>query len=360
VFLFIRVLPDSREVDQRKKVFLKADIKWQNKQGAGVTIRKKCRDKGCRKEESMTETIYEKKITGSKGKQLPNNRRQIGQPGLDSPEVFIEDYAFSFAKGLSERHYTGCVVGVLVGEYVEGVQGDKILVRGVLEARDVLQHEVVCFTEENWAGIYRDIREYFPDFQIVGWFLGGPGFLIEDTDRQKKIQEDNFGGGDKILLKMDSAEKEQKILFYRDGNMQELPGYYIYYERNAEMQSYMAETGKSTVVVEKEAKKNLPQEKNSFYRLFYATGGVLTCIAILVIAGLAMQIQERNELKERLNTQEQRVSSLQQVYIVEEGETVESICMKFYGSTEQEEAIRLLNSLEENSEPEAGQKIFLP
>ncbi len=337
----------------------------------------------------MTETIYEKKASEvDKRRQMPNNRRQIGQPEQGELEVFIEDYAFSFAKGLSERDYTGCVVGVLVGEFVEGTQGDKILVRGVLEARDVLKHDVVCFTEENWTGIYRDIREYFPKQQIVGWFLGGPGFLLEDTERQKKIQEDNFGGGDKVLLKMDSIEKEQKIFFYREGELRELPGYYIYYERNAEMQNYMAETKKvipmeelpepeikSRVRIQEEKeesfaeKENMPvvlterktvQKRSSFYQLFYTTGGVLTCIAILVIAGLAMQIQERNQLKELLNEQEKLVSSLQQVYVVEEGETVESICMKFYGTTEQEEAIRLLNSLEEEEEPVTGQKIFLP
>ncbi len=327
----------------------------------------------------MTETIYEKKATEEKlRRQLPNNRRQIGQPGLESPEVFIEDYAFSFAKGLSERDYTGCVVGVLVGEHAEGTHGDKVLIRGVLEARDVLKHDSVCFTEENWTGIYRDIREYFPEQQIVGWFLGGPGFLLEDAERQKKIQEDNFGGGDKILLKMDSIEKEQKFLFYRDGELKELPGYYIYYERNAEMQSYMAENLQSIPVKEKvkqpeekteeerqfSAERNfserLPAQTGRFYQLFYATGGILTCIAILAIAGLAMQIQERNQLKELLNEQEKLVSSLQQVYVTEEGETVESICLKFYGTTEQEAAIRLLNSLEEDEEPEKGQKIFLP
>lgn len=337
----------------------------------------------------MIETIYEKKQTIPQKRQLPNNRRQIGQPGQGSPEVFIEDYAFSFAKGLSERDYTGCVVGVLVGEHVESVQGDKILVRGVLEARDVLHHEAVCFTEDNWTGIYRDIREYFPEHQIVGWFLGGPGFLLEDTERQKKIQEDNFGGGDKILLKMDSIEKEQKVLFYQEGELKELPGYYIFYERNAEMQNYMAETQR-VIPAEKQMRYPLrekPEEVESkggdgagttmaeieeitgntriskpstFYQLFYATGGILTCIAILVIAGLAMQIQERNRLKELLNEQERLVSSLQQVYVVEEGETVESICLKFYGDMDQEAAIRLLNSLEEDEEPEVGQKIFLP
>lgn len=334
----------------------------------------------------MTETIYEKKLPAGEKHRLPNNRRQIGQPGQEALEVFIEDYAFSFAKGLSERDYTGCVVGVLVGEYVEASQGDKLLVRGVLEARDVLRHDTVCFTEDNWTGIYRDIREYFPKLQIVGWFLGGPGFLLEDRERQKKIQEDNFGGGDKVLLKMDSIEKEQKFFCYRGGELQELPGYYIYYEKNAEMQTYMAETNQKIPVEEKETvqegeKRILkesrelvqPTEKyqekhpeftswyrSNFYQLFCATGGVLTCIAILVIAGLAMQIQERNHLKELLNAQEKLVASQQLVYVIEEGETVESICMKFYGTTEQEEAIRLLNGLEEQEEPVPGQKIFLP
>lgn len=322
----------------------------------------------------MTETIYERRTEGAKQKHsLPNNRRQIGQPGQGNLEVFIEDYAFSYAKGLSEREYTGCVVGVLVGERVEGVQGDKLLIRGVLEARDVLRHESVCFTEDNWTGIYRDIREYFPDMQIVGWFLGGPGFLLEDTERQKKIQEDNFGGGDKVMLKIDSVEKEQRFLYYQEGCLQELPGFYIFYERNAEMQNYMAELRQlPPVPVEKKAKeveerkvtgkefspKAVPS--GTFYQLFYATSGILTCVAILAIAGLAMQIKERNQLEELLNEQEKLVASLQQVYVVEEGETVKSICEKFYGDTEQEEAIRLLNSLEEGEEPEAGQKLFLP
>lgn len=344
-------------------------------QGDSATIRKKHRE-GAEKRKDMTETIYEKKAAVAvTGRQLPNNRRQIGNPGQAEPEVFIEDYAFSFAKSLSERDYTGCVVGVLVGEYVEEARGDKLLVRGVLEAKDVLRHDMVCFTETIWAGIYRDIREYFPAMQIVGWFLGGPGFLLEDTERQKKIQEDNFGGGDKVLLKMDSIEKEQKFHFYREGEMQELPGYYIYYERNKEMQSYMAETGRNLpeensreVLVREEppvyTEKRTPVKEEKmpefFYRLFYATGGVLTCIAVLVIAGLAMQIRERNRLEELLNEQEKLVSALQQVYIAEEGETIASICMKFYGSTEQEAAVRLLNSLEEGEEPEEGQKIFLP
>ncbi len=322
----------------------------------------------------MAEMKYElRKTEEERGRQLPNNRRQIGQPQAAEPEVFIEDYAFSFAKGLAERDYTGCVVGVLIGEHRMTGGREQILVNGVLEARDVLVRDVVCFTEDNWAGIYRDIREYFPNQQIVGWYLGGPGFLLEDEERQKKIQNDNFGGGDKILLKVDSIEKEQNVLYYKEESMQTLPGYYVYYDKNEEMQNYITGTHQMipmeerTAYIEKESweegtvrERRPQQEASGFYRLFYATSGVLTCLAILVIAGLALQIQERDQLKELLNEQGRLASSIQQVYIVEEGETVETICLKFYGTTEQMEAVRLLNSLEKGEEPVTGQKLFLP
>ena len=322
----------------------------------------------------MIETIYEKKQAEEKqvrNFRLPNNRRQIGQPHLAELEVFIEDYAFSFAKELAERDYTGCVVGVLIGEYFG--KGEKILIKGVLEARDVLVHEVVCFTEENWAGIYRDIREYFPNQQIVGWFLGGPGFLLEDEERQKKILMDNFGGGDKVLFKVDSIEKEQHLLHYKDGRMKELQGYYIYYEKNTEMQNYMV--GTRQVVYEEKNNHSAPKEEKeetilvrkrkevnetAFYRLFYATGSMLTCLVVLVIVGLAMQIRERDQLKELLKEQTCQTASIQQVYVVEEGETIASICLKFYETTELESEIRFINGLSEKEEPSIGQKLLLP
>ncbi len=332
----------------------------------------------------MIETIYENNKEKQRTKEeknyiarVPNNRRQIGQPGQGELEVFIEDYAFSFAKRLSERDYTGCIVGVLVGEYAGA--GEKILVRGILEARDVLVQDMVCFTEENWAGIYRDIRDYFPGQQIVGWYLGGPGFLLEDEERQKKIQTDNFGGGDKVLLKMDSIEKEQYLLYYKEGRMKELPGYYIYYEKNTEMQNYMVETKQPVttelvqLTAEREEKSeeekvvyslskpvSQPQENENFYRLFYVTSAVLACLACLVIAGLAMQIKERNTLQAMLNNQVRQVGSVQQVYVAEAGETIESICVKFYGNAELSSELRMLNGLSAGEEPVPGQKLFLP
>ena len=47
-------------------------------------------------------------------------------------------------------------------------------------------------------------------------------------------------------------------------------------------------------------------------------------------------------------------------YIVQEGETVASICLKFYETIEIEPEIRLLNGLLDGEEPIPGQKLYLP
>lgn len=325
----------------------------------------------------MTETIYEQRNlpeVRNRDFVYPSNRRQIGRPQDSGTELFIEDYALSFAKGLAEKEYSGCVAGVLVGKTVPGEGGERIRIEGLIEAKSVMIGDRICFTEENWAEIYRDIRDYFPEQQIVGWFLGGPGFLLEDEERQKKIQTDNFGGGDKVLLKVDSIEQEISFLTMINGRMLPLSGYYVYYEKNEGMQNYMMrakqQVPKFTEYKEAPAMQKGQQSERGtkatatgsvpLYRLLYATGGVLACLSVIVIGALAIEINEKEHLRTLLNEQEKAVSSLCEVYVVKEGESVESLCRDIYGSEELVEVIRTLNGLEEGENPEPGQKIFLP
>ncbi len=327
----------------------------------------------------MTETIYEQTYTKEQEKaefRVPNNRRQIGHPADAATEVFIEDYAYSYAKQLAEKAYSGCAAGVLVGSSVTTEKGNRIRIEGILEAKMLLSDDLVCFTEESWGEIYKNIREYFPGVQIVGWFLGGPGFLLEDEERQKRIHTDNFGG-DKVLLRMDSMEHEVTFHILRSGRLSVLPGHYIYYEKNEAMQNYMMLTARQKMPEqEKTAGYITKQEKQEFfseqrpahfsakygywYRLVYMTGGVLSCLAVVAVGALAIQIKEREQLKKILNEQEQAVASFSEVYVVKEGESVESICREKYGSEETANAIRTLNGLQEGENPKTGQKILLP
>ena len=324
----------------------------------------------------MAETRYgqiaEKELP-QKEFSYPGNRRQIGRPQDTKTELFIEDYALSFAKGLAEKDYSGCVAGVLVGEAVSGGNGTKIRIEGLLEAKHVIAGEVVSFTEENWAEVYRDIRNFFPKKQIVGWFLGGPGFLLEDEERQKKIQTDNFFGEDKVLLKVDSMEREVAFLSMVNGRMLPVPGYYIFYEKNEGMLDYMMRTRRQTFVLPDYKEEVLVQKElppihtesegtpvTRLYRLLYATGGVLACLVVLGIGALAVEINERDRRIKLLNEQAEVVSSLCETYIVQAEDTIESICEKVYGSEEAAPVIRTINGLREKENPEPGQKILLP
>jgi len=322
----------------------------------------------------MTETIYEQYSTKEeiqKTFRFSSNRRQMGRPGDAGVEVFIEDYAYSYAKALAEKSYTDCVAGVLVGESVFDGQGGKVRVEGILVAEAVMKRDVACFTEEAWAEIYRDIGEYFPEVPIVGWFLGGPGFLLEDEERQRKIQTDNFGG-DKIFLRMDSMEQDVKLFFVRNGRMLPLSGYYIYYEKNEGMQRYMMKTRQGKISVPEPTGYPEPErrpiarereEKRQGVlsgRLIAVTGGVMVCLAVLAIGAMTLQIKEREHLRQLLNEQEQMVASLCTAYEVKEGETMETICQSVYGSEEIADEIRKFNGLEEGENPQTGQKILLP
>lgn len=343
----------------------------------------------------MMETVFEqeKKAVGSVAEfHLPNNRRQKGRPQGGAIEVFVEDYAYMYARRLSGRNYTGCVAGVLVGQSVTTDGKSYVLIQGVLELKEDGRNDKVEFSEEKWTELYHRIREFFPRCEVVGWFLGGPGFMLEDTEAQKKVQKEHFGGGDKVMFKLDSVEGEEQFYVFRNGRLEQLDGYYIYYEKNEEMQNYLMGLGQNEVVAPEMSDGNvsaqrqysepvvsrsvvsgrIPAERvtsgrleklmsgRGVTRLFYATGCMAACLVLVVMAAFAIRLNEREKLKQLLNEPVVAASSVRQVYEVLEGETIESICEKVYGTTEISEQIRYLNGLSEKENPVAGAKLFLP
>ena len=53
-----------------------------------------------------------------------------------------------------------------------------------------------------------------------------------------------YFGGEKVLMLMEPAEKEEAFFFFENGLMVRQRGYYIYYEKNPLMQEYMIEKNK--------------------------------------------------------------------------------------------------------------------
>lgn len=169
---------------------------------------------------------------------LPKHIKQMGLAG-NSPEIYIEDYAEGYLRRLAGSDYTECRVAVLVGEFVK-VEGKRyVFIRGAIEAEEVWKENTICFTSEVWANVYEKIKRYFPQYEAVGWFLGGPEFLTEVTEEVRQIHVDWFGGRDRVLYRVDPVEKEATFYLYEKGELKQWPGYCVYYEKNEEMQDFL-------------------------------------------------------------------------------------------------------------------------
>lgn len=170
---------------------------------------------------------------------LPKNIRQVGRPG-DKIKIYVEDYVITYVNQLAKMAGDKERLAVLLGQKSEDDTQEVLFVHGAIEAKDVvLEEEQAQFTTEIWNKLYEDIQNYFHDAQIVGWMVTRPGKLLGPTERIKKIHTQHFAGEDKVLYMMDPVNKEEAFFIYKDGELTRQEGYYIYYERNEDMQNYL-------------------------------------------------------------------------------------------------------------------------
>ena len=194
----------------------------------------------------MIEVIYkedkEDQGTVQEPFSMPRNVRQIGLANGDY-RIYIEDYVYTFLCSLAEDGETESQgnVAVLTGEIQWTTDMTCIYVKGALAADGMeATAEHIDFSEKIWQKIQDDKEQYFQEQEIVGWFFAQPQIAIEVTELLVKVHLRHFGG-EKILMLMDPGEREDAFFRYDGGTMAKLTGYYIYYEKNPQMQAYMLE-----------------------------------------------------------------------------------------------------------------------
>ena len=290
----------------------------------------------------MVEKIHEKEVTLEENNKkqnllfkMPKNIKQIGKTG-QNPEIYIEDYAESYLKRLSECDYTECRAAVLVGEVVQMEKNRVIFIRGAIEAEGAVKDNELHFTQDIWNTIYEEMKTYFPNKEVVGWFLGGPGFLLEAEEMLLRTHLDQFAGKDRVFYKIDSIERETKFYLYEQSKLCARPGFFIYYEKNEEMQNYMlsrkashgSEIGLEEPTlrelrqvlhkkqqekeqqeqreIKKEVEKKIKKEgqtssenKNisGITRLFYTTGALATFTLVLVGVAVLQNIEKIKKMQ---------------------------------------------------------------
>ena len=199
----------------------------------------------------MIEVIYkEEKQEAKNGENLFNLPRNIRQVGLTTGNmrIYIEDYVYTFLTRLARnavgsRKEQGCVA-VFTGETKWNNGITYLFIRGALMVEDMeAASDHIDFSEKIWVKIQEDQAKYFPGQEITGWFFSRPQMYMETDELLTRIHLRYFGG-EKVLMLMEPAEKEEAFFFFENGLMVRQRGYYIYYEKNPLMQEYMIEKNK--------------------------------------------------------------------------------------------------------------------
>ena len=214
----------------------------------------------------MIEVIYKEDTTEQETAQesfsMPRNVRQIGLANGDY-RIYIEDYVYTFLCSLAEdeKPEGQGSVAVLTGEIQWTADMTCIFIKGAIAADGMeAAAEHIDFSEKLWQKLQEDKDQYFPEQEIVGWFFAQPQIAMEITELFVKVHLRHFGG-EKILMLMDPGEREDAFFRYDGGMMAKLSGYYIYYEKNSQMQTYMIERsqkegGEASEKVEDRAVRN--------------------------------------------------------------------------------------------------------
>lgn len=278
----------------------------------------------------MIEVIYKEDTTEQEAVQeafsMPRNVRQIGLANGDY-RIYIEDYVYTFLCSLAEdeKPEGQGSVAVLTGEIQWTADMTCIFIKGAIAADGMeAAAEHIDFSEKLWQKLQEDKDQYFPEQEIVGWFFAQSQIAMEITELFVKVHLRHFGG-EKILMLMDPGEREDAFFRYDGGMMAKLSGYYIYYEKNSQMQTYMIERsqkegGEASEEVEDRAVRNFrkiidsknPEERGEEKTSVFSYAATVCLALAVLVAGVGFY---RNQQKKTEVPEDYRTASASVVQI---------------------------------------------
>ncbi len=168
---------------------------------------------------------------------MPKNIRQVGSP-RGRHKIYIEDYVYTYIQNMPQKSDPCAAIFLGTAQVDRDIR--CTFISGAVECSSaVFQWDSIKLDDSFWDYIYKAKKQYFPDLEIVGWFLGRAGQPMELPAAVESAHRKYFAGRDKLLMLMDPLEEEEIFFVHEQGCLQKREGYYIYYEKNIPMQEYM-------------------------------------------------------------------------------------------------------------------------
>ena len=212
-------------------------------------------------------------------RQLPKNVRQIGNVS-DNPKIYVEDYVDTYLNQLREKAREQPVGVILTGELLKLEDENAVFVSGAVQMKEVKTNgNDIKITDE----IMKEAKEE-------------DGSSMSRNREIKRIQEKEFAEEWNLFLWKNAREQEEVFYAYKFGEIMQMGGHYIYYEKNPEMQNYMINTRREngvtpSEVVEDRAAKDFRsavrekmeyKEQHQSSKFAYITSALLVLIVLVI------------------------------------------------------------------------------
>lgn len=231
---------------------------------------------------------------------FPKNVRQIGNVS-DTPKIYVEDYVDTFLNQICDKADNKQVGAFLVGKKEETEGQECIYIFGAI-CMEISEDENETISQENFEKAKQEKQEYFEEGTLIGWMLCRPGVRMLIDGKIFKAHEKYFSEKNTVFILKDNAEMEEQYYCYKYKELMQIGGHYVYYEKNAAMQSYMITARKkigvtpSEVVEDKAAKdfRNLVKERIEAQEQKKSSGLTYVASVFLVIVVLIMGVTTLN------------------------------------------------------------------
>ncbi len=184
-------------------------------------------------------------LYGYETKQLsfPAKVKQMG--AIDNRiKIYMEDYVYTYLYQYGRSSGNTEKVAALVGRYMKIEEQDVLLICGAIQGKYAVQENgMLMFGAETWEYIGNQMETYFHGMALVGWVHCQPGFGSFLMAKDEVFHKNYFQEHWQVLFVLDSVDKMDTFYLYNEEQsaLQQARGYFIYYEKNEEMQEYMLE-----------------------------------------------------------------------------------------------------------------------
>jgi hypothetical protein len=154
----------------------------------------------------------------------------------------MEDYVFTYLNQYAEAGGYDERIAFLMGRHMV-IDGQAILfINGAVQGKDAEEQEgLLKFSDK--SNMYAETMraKYFDGSEIIGWMQSQPSYGLYLNQRYAMYHKKNFTAEHQVMFVMDPMERLNTFYIQSpDKNaMTEVRGYFIYYDKNANMHEYM-------------------------------------------------------------------------------------------------------------------------